>query len=242
MDLVLGLRIAGVGIALGGSGLIIRAFMEISRRIDAPVTGITPQFVAPPEFPDELQHYWVPNGERPGIDQKWWVFLGPTQTIWGFTNRDDAVHQADQLNRRERRGRYHPSRHPELGASARAAFDCEAPNGCDCDKDGVTRAGCLWAYPAKFTIIGDSRGPIAPKTSAAQYIESEPSAYYEVRGVVDADGRSVYEVVATSFHTGRVIVERTYQRLHAAKARARKLNDAADRIAPAPLTQRSRWG
>lgn len=61
-------------------------------------------------FPPSHQHYWVPNGELPGPDGRWWVFLGATRTIWGFTEADGALACAERMNRVEKRGKYGPLR------------------------------------------------------------------------------------------------------------------------------------
>jgi hypothetical protein len=57
-------------------------------------------------FPPSEQHYWVPNGELPGPDGRWWVFLGVTRTAFGFVERDGATAQAERMNRIEKRGKY----------------------------------------------------------------------------------------------------------------------------------------
>lgn len=106
-----------VGCAAGAvvaAALGIRWVRRQFRPVPPPATGYRwddqAQAVMPRNVSPELHHYWVPNGATPAPDGKWWVYLGAERSIFGFTKREDAVYQADQLNRRESRGPHHPSR------------------------------------------------------------------------------------------------------------------------------------
>lgn len=64
--------------------------------------------------PDDLQHYWVPDGERPGPDGLWAVFLGAKRTEHAFDDRTAAVAKARELNIAEKRGVYSEGRRMEI--------------------------------------------------------------------------------------------------------------------------------
>lgn len=112
------------GVAVGALAVAGGAMLRFIRWIDSaplidqeaeehgtiPFGGAIPEFKGFDQFPDHLQHYWVPNGEHPGPDGLWHVFLGAKMTDWGFDNRDGAVTKANALNIVERRGPHRTTR------------------------------------------------------------------------------------------------------------------------------------
>jgi hypothetical protein len=125
MDWEVALIAGAAGATLTAVGLSIRRIRRHFQPVSVFPTGLDEetQAIRDRMFPPSLQHYWVPNGERPGPDGRWWVFLGATKTIFGFSDREAAVYQADQLNRREARGKYHPGHRMGVMVSTPMGYD-----------------------------------------------------------------------------------------------------------------------